>query len=110
MSKSRPYHDDNIRWIELFFMAGVVHYEDEPETMTVDEFIKDVERRLSLGEKSLPEGWINTICFGFCIYKGSDKCGGCRGKSLYIDCRGTCANAVFKCEECESAEHYKGRP
>ena len=57
LSRGRPHADDNLRWMELFHLAGVVMYESEsvdfiietapPEpnpTLTIDEFMDRVEK------------------------------------------------------------------
>ena len=46
--KGRPHHNDNVRWMELFAIAGVIMYENpepepEPVLMTIDEFMDFVE-------------------------------------------------------------------
>ena len=47
---SKPHHDDDIRWVELFYLSGAVVYETEikpePVTMSIEEFMDYVEEDL----------------------------------------------------------------
>ena len=57
LARGRPHANDDIRWTELFFMAGCVQYEDSAlgeevvpvkvevkvELMTIEEFMDRVE-------------------------------------------------------------------
>ena len=47
-SAGRPHTNDNLRWHELFKIAGVIRYEHINDEMTVEDFMTDVERRLKI--------------------------------------------------------------